>query len=184
MYPNSFGKGDSRNVKLKGEAYFDVTKDKRHPFIVETSQYDIKVLGTKFNVKSDCLDDIFSTALLEGSVEICERKATHNKILLSPMQMVQLQAGKMVIDSITNTDNFLWTKGLVCFDNIEFPKLMKRFENIYDIQIVISSTRLQKYKCSGKCRVSDGIDFILQVLQRNANFTFKRNEDNTVIYIN
>lgn len=184
VYPNSFGKGDSRNVKLKGEAYFDVTKDKRHPFIVETSQYDIKVLGTKFNVKSDCLDDIFSTALLEGSVEICERKATHNKILLSPMQMVQLQAGKMVIDSITNTDNFLWTKGLVCFDNIEFPKLMKRFENIYDIQIVISSTRLQKYKCSGKCRVSDGIDFILQVLQRNANFTFKRNEDNTVIYIN
>lgn len=184
VYPNFFGKEGFRKVKLKGEAYFNVSKDIEHPFIVETSQYDIKVLGTTFNVKSDCSDDSFSTALIEGSVEVSERNAGHNKVRLSPMQMVRLKAGKMTIDSITNTDNYLWTKGLICFENIEFPELMKRFENIYDIQINIHNTKLQKYKCSGKCRVSDGIDFILQVLQRNGNFTFKRSEDNAVIYIN
>ena len=183
VYPNTFGK-DIRKVRLNGEAFFYVSKDEKHPFVVETSQYDIKVLGTKFNVKSECSDDMFSTALIEGSVEVSDKNVNHHKVLLSPMQMVQLKDGKMVVDPIKSTDNYLWTKGLICFENIEFPDLIKKFENIYDVQIVINNPRLQKYRCSGKCRVSDGIDFILQILQRNASFSFKRSEDNAVIYIN
>ena len=60
---------------------------------------------------------------------------------------------------------------------------MKRFEKTYDIRIVIQNKRLDDYKCSGKCRVSDGVDFILQVLQRSTRFAFSRNDDNTIIYI-
>ena len=61
--------------------------------------------------------------------------------------------------------------------------LMKRFEKTYDIRIVIQNKSLHDYKCSGKCRVSDGVDFILQVLQRSTRFTFSRSDDNTIIYI-
>ena len=58
--------------------------------------------------------------------------------------------------------------------------LMKRFEKTYDIRIVIQNKSLHDYKCSGKCRVSDGVDFILQVLQRSTRFTFSRSDDNTI----
>ena len=69
------------------------------------------------------------------------------------------------------------------FEDIRFADLMKRFEKTYDIRIVIQNKSLHDYKCSGKCRVSDGVDFILQVLQRSTRFTFSRSDDNTIIYI-
>ena len=68
-------------------------------------------------------------------------------------------------------------------EDIRFADLMKRFEKTYDIRIVIQNKSLHDYKCSGKCRVSDGVDFILQVLQRSTRFTFSRSDDNTIIYI-
>ena len=73
-YPASFSE-DTRRVSLKGEAYFDVSKDVEHPFVVQTKKCDIKVLGTEFNVRvneseSDCE---FSAALLEGSIELINK---------------------------------------------------------------------------------------------------------------
>lgn len=182
VYPASFTE-ESRSVSLKGEAYFDVSKDAEHPFIVQTNQCDIKVLGTKFNVQADESDCEFSAALLEGSIELTNKMNPGPSILLAPMQKVEWTGGKMVVDSIRNLDNYRWKEGLICFEDIRFADLMKRFEKTYDIRIVIRNKSLHDYKCSGKCRVSDGVDFILQVLQRSTRFTFSRNDDNTIIYI-
>lgn len=181
-YPASFTQ-DTRNVSLKGEAYFDVSKDAKHPFVVQTKSCDIKVLGTKFNVQAEELDCEFSTALLEGSIELTNKVKSGSKIRLSPMQKAEWRNSEMVVDSIRSLDNYRWKEGLICFENIRFTDLMKRFEKTYDIRIVIQNKRLDDYKCSGKCRVSDGVDFILQVLQRSTRFTFSRNDDNTIIYI-
>lgn len=181
-YPASFTE-ESRSVSLKGEAYFDVSKDAEHPFIVQTNQCDIKVLGTKFNVQADESDCEFSVALLEGSIELTNKMNPGPSILLAPMQKAEWTGGKMVVDSIRNLDNYRWKEGLICFEDIRFADLMKRFEKTYDIRIVIRNKSLHDYKCSGKCRVSDGVDFILQVLQRSTRFTFSRNDDNTIIYI-
>ena len=181
-YPASFTE-ESRSVSLKGEAYFDVSKDAEHPFIVQTNQCDIKVLGTKFNVQADESDCEFSAALLEGSIELTNKMNPGPSILLAPMQKAEWTGGKMVVDSIRNLDNYRWKEGLISFEDIRFADLMKRFEKTYDIRIVIRNKSLHDYKCSGKCRVSDGVDFILQVLQRSTRFTFSRNDDNTIIYI-
>ena len=181
-YPASFTE-ESRSVSLKGKAYFDVSKDAEHPFIVQTNQCDIKVLGTKFNVQADESDCEFSAALLEGSIELTNKMNPGPSILLAPMQKAEWTGGKMVVDSIRNLDNYRWKEGLICFEDIRFADLMKRFEKTYDIRIVIRNKSLHDYKCSGKCRVSDGVDFILQVLQRSTRFTFSRNDDNTIIYI-
>ncbi|MCD7849580.1 MAG: FecR domain-containing protein [Parabacteroides sp.] len=181
-YPASFTQ-DARNVSLKGEAYFDVSKDARHPFIVQTKSCDVKVLGTKFNVQAEEVDCEFSAALLEGSIELTNKMKPGAKILLSPMQKAVFKNNEMIVDSILSLDNYRWKEGLICFEDIRFADLMKRLEKIYDIHIVVQNKRLDDYKCSGKCRVSDGVDFILQVLQRSTRFTFSRNDDNTIIYI-
>lgn len=182
IYPGSFTQ-ESRNVSLKGEAYFDVSKDAKHPFVVQTKKCDIKVLGTKFNVQADEQDNEFSAALLEGSIELTDKIKPDAKIQLSPMTKAEWKNGEMVIDSIRNLDDYRWKEGLICFENIRFADLMERFEKTYDIRIIIQNKKLNDYKCSGKCRISDGVDFILQVLQRSTHFTFSRNDDNTVIYI-
>ena len=166
-YPASFSE-DIRRVSLKGEAYFDVSKDVEHPFVVQTKKCDIKVLGTEFNVR------------VNEAESDCEFSAS---IRLAPMQKAEWTGGKMVVESIRNLDDYRWKEGLICFEDIRFADLMKRFEKTYDIRIVIQNKSLHDYKCSGKCRVSDGVDFILQVLQRSTRFTFSRSDDNTIIYI-
>lgn len=181
-YPVSFSQ-KSRNVSLKGEAFFDVSKDTKHPFIVQTNDCNIKVLGTKFNVQTNELENEFSAALLEGSIELTNKINPEHKILLSPMTKAEWKNGEMVVDSIRSLDDYRWKEGLLCFENIRFADLMERFEKTYDIRIVIQNNSLNDYKCSGKCRVSDGVDFILQVLQRSTHFTFSRDENNTIIYI-
>lgn len=183
-YPASFCE-EARQVSLKGEAYFNVSKDAEHPFVVQTKKCDIKVLGTEFNVRVDEseLDCEFSTALLKGSIELTNKMHPGPSIRLVPMQKAEWKDGKVMVDSIYNLDDYRWKEGLICFENIRFADLMKRFEKTYDIRIVIQNKKLHDYKCSGKCRVADGVDFILQVLQRSTKFTFSRSDDNLIIYI-
>ena len=130
--------------------------------------------------ESDCE---FSAALLEGSIELTIKWSL---VLPSGLLRCRKRNGrevKLVVESIRNLDDYRWKEGLICFEDIRFADLMKRFEKTYDIRIVIQNKSLHDYKCSGKCRVSDGVDFILQVLQRSTRFTFSRSDDNTIIYI-
>lgn len=182
VYPAVF-KRDARTVNLKGEGYFDVKKDAKHPFIVQAGKHEVKVLGTKFNVEVNEADSIFSAALMEGSIQLTNTMNPQEGVVLSPHQKAEWKDSRFVVEPITNLDNYRWKEGLICFDNILFADLMKRFEKTYDIRILVRNKKLDTYRCSGKCRINDGIDFILQVLQQNARFTFSRNEDHTVLYI-
>lgn len=181
-YP-AFFKDDLRQVTLNGEGYFEVTEDSKRPFIVQTKSCDVKVLGTKFNVEAYDNSEIFSAALMEGSIRLTDRMRPGTTVLLSPLQKADFRNGKFTVASITDYDTYRWKEGLICFESILFADLMKEFEKTYDIRIQISNKKLADYKCSGKFRIADGIDFVLRVLQRNARFDFERNEDNTIIYI-
>lgn len=183
-YPASFtNKKGKRVITLDGEGYFEVTKDTRRPFVVQTDKYNIEVLGTKFNVDAYNKTSSFSAALMEGSIQISEKSEPDNKIILHPLQKADYIDGQLVVDKIQNYDIYRWKEGLLCFEHIAFNDLMKEFEKTYDIQIINENKHLDNYICSGKFRISDGVDFILQVLQRDVSFRFKRNENNTIIYI-
>ena len=76
-YPASFTKG-KREVTLDGEGYFEVAKDLKRPFVVQTDKYDIQVLGTKFNVEAYNDTPLFSAALMEGSIQISDKTEPSN----------------------------------------------------------------------------------------------------------
>jgi len=82
-YDKNFGK-NVREVNLTGEAFFDVTKDSSHPFIIHTNVIDIKVLGTAFNVKSYPNDALTETSLIRGKVEVTVKNRAQEKIYLEP----------------------------------------------------------------------------------------------------
>lgn len=183
-YPAAFTKRKGkREVTLNGEGYFEVAKDAKRPFVVQTGKYDIEVLGTKFNVDAYNKASSFSTALMEGSIQISDKAKPTKKIILHPLQKADYINGQLVVEKIQNYDIYRWKEGLLCFEHIAFNDLMKEFEKTYDIQIINKNKNLENYICSGKFRISDGLDFILHVLQQDVKFSFSRNENNTIIYI-
>lgn len=183
-YPASFAKQKGkREIILDGEGYFEVAKNAKKPFVVQTNKYDIEVLGTKFNVEAYTDTPSFSAALMEGSIQISDKTASSGKILLHPLQKADYINGQLVVESIQNYDVYRWKEGLLCFEHIAFNDLMKEFEKTYDVKIINENSNLNNYICSGKFRISDGVDFILHVLQRDVRFSFQRNENNTIIYI-
>lgn len=181
-YPATFT-GGMRNVSLDGEAYFEVAHDAAKPFIVSTRQCDVEVLGTKFNVEAYADSDDFCTSLLEGSVRITDKHNPAGQLILQPNHQAALADGHLRAKPIVDFDLLRWKEGLICFKNMNFRELMTRFEKCYGIHIIIETRRLDDYVCSGKFRVSDGIDKALSILQKDAGYTFERNKDESVVYI-
>lgn len=182
VYPAVFS-GGKREVQLNGEAYFEVTHNVENPFVVRTEKCDIEVLGTKFNVEAYSGSGDFSAALMEGSVQVTGNDRSLLPVRLKPDQEVRLKNGQLAVSSINDYDHFRWREGLVCFKDVAFNELMARFEKCYGIRIIVENKQLKEYTCSGKFRISDGVDNALRILQRDARYTIERNEDNSVIYI-
>ena len=172
-----------RNVRLDGEAYFEVTHNEDKPFVVQTNKCNVEVLGTKFNVEAYSDSEDFCTSLMEGSVRVSDKGNPSETVLLSPNHMVSLENGQLSTSPISDFDVFRWKEGLICFRNMNFEQLMLRFEKCYGVRIVVENKHLVNYICSGKFRISDGIDNALRILQKDAKYSFERNNDESVIYI-
>lgn len=182
VYPAVFS-GSKREVQLNGEAYFEVEHNAKSPFVVHTSRCDIEVLGTKFNVEAYSDSEDFSTSLMEGAVKVRDHAGTSGPVMLKLDQEVRLKDNRLLVSPIEDYDQFRWREGLVCFKNVYFKELMTRFEKCYGIRIVVENKHLDEYTCTGKFRVSDGLDNALRILQKDAGYIFERDEDNLAVYI-
>lgn len=182
-YPTSFG-NKSREVQLEGEGFFEVAHNKNKPFIVKTKKYDIKVLGTTFNVNAyNDKGSIFETSLLEGSVDIVSSQESDRHIHLNPKERVIEQNGSLLKESIGNQEHFRWIDGLICVDDIPFSELTSKFATYYDITIRIENPKLSDYRLTGKFRQADGIESALRVIQRDLKFRYERNDETNTILI-
>jgi ferric-dicitrate binding protein FerR (iron transport regulator) len=181
-YPGVFT-GDQREVILDGEGFFEVAHNRETPFVVHTGGYDIRVLGTQFNVEAYSQSGDFTISLLDGSVRVTSINDTSQNVTLQTNTMVRLQDGKLIAGVITDFNHYRWREGLISFKDTPFPDLMAKFEKCYGIKIAVKNNRVKNYAPTGKFRQSDGIDYALRVLQRDFRFRFEHDEDNHVIYI-
>ena len=181
-YPVKFGK-NNRQVVLDGEAYFDVTKDKSKPFIVQTDNYNVEVLGTQFDVNAYSETGEFETTLMSGSVKVASASDSTQKITLKPNSKVFLQDGKLHVTAVDDYNPYRWKEGLICFKNETFTSIMKDFEKYYGLTIQVKNKNVFKYVYTGKFRQTDGIDYALRVLQKDIKFTYQRDDENQIIYI-
>ncbi len=180
-YPVIFSR-KQRNVKLSGEAFFEVKHDERHPFIVETFASKVEVLGTRFNVYADEASEYFSTALVDGKVKVTTNDETAEQVVLAPDEMVKFVNNHLVVTKVDAENLISWTEGYVNLADTDFASLMHRFENVYGVKIVIERETMPEigYK-SGKIRVSEGVNFALKLLQHECKFTYTENyETNTI----
>lgn len=140
-YPQStFQK--NRSVRLTGEAYFDVTPNKRNPFIVETETINIKVIGTRFNVRAYPEDKTISATLEEGRVAIeTGGKKGSSLCLLEPRERIVFQKENRTFQKHTvQTDMFTsWKDGKLIFRNNSLDYIIKQLERWFNTEIEISN---------------------------------------------
>lgn len=182
-FPTRFVEG-KRRVTLEGEGFFEVKANKEKPFIVSTSTYDIKALGTSFNVNAYKQSKEFETALLTGKVEISDRIADHT-ISLSPNDRAVLMNNRLSVVPIESTDYFLWREGILYFDE-PLTEVLDKLKLYFDVNIDVNNKSVLENKrhCTGKFRTRDGLDHILSVLQLTNHFTYKKDEEKNLIIIN
>lgn len=180
-FPDRFQK-DARNVELDGEGYFEVTHKEEAPFTVHTSRYDVKVLGTEFNVKAYNSKNQFEASLLKGSVEVSNMNKSQ-VVRLRPDEQVISDGSQLIRSVILDKNYFRWKEGLLCLDDESIGGLIDKLELYYDVKIIVQQASLMKYHYSGKFRISDGVEHVLKVLQLKHKFTYTKDEEQNLIII-
>lgn len=171
IFPNRFS-AKSREVKLDGEGFFEVTSSKSRPFIVNTDKYNVKVWGTKFNLTAYAKSGNFTTSLIEGSVEVIGKESSKG-VLLKPNECAYNRPnGEVKISPIEDMNHFLWKEGIIYFDNLSFSEMVNKLELYFDISIEVKNKNILKYHCTGKFRTKDGIEHILEVLKLRNKFEY------------
>ncbi|MGX1928812.1 FecR family protein [Flagellimonas sp. 2504JD4-2] len=171
-YPVHFVEGSPRAVEVWGEAYFDVTRDENHPFLVDANNIQVKVLGTKFNVTSYPEDDDINAVLVEGSIQLFDTEASdaQDAFVIVPNQKASWNknTGEMTIEEVDTDIYTSWINGRIVFKNTPFKNIRKKLERRYDVTIINNNASLDEKFYNA----SFDIETIEQVME-----AFKENYD-------
>ena len=141
-YPVTFLKDKDREVSIVGEAYFDVTTDAEHPFIVNAGALNVAVLGTQFNLSSYVEDASTDVVLIEGMVGMYnDQEAVEDALALTPgLKGSFNKSEKTVVTEPVNTRVYTsWRNGELVFRNTPFKNILKKMERHYNIDIVLEN---------------------------------------------
>ena len=164
-YPVAFGE-NVRRVRLSGEAYFEVAKDSVRPFIVEVDRgFEVKVLGTHFNIKAYDTDDSYETTLVEGKVQVSQGNKT--KITLEPSeQMVIGKDGRHEVRVVNTSYYTAWHEGWFYFNDESLEQVLTMIGRWYDVDFVFAKENLKGIAVTGKLKRFENLSVILKMLER------------------
>jgi len=168
-YVASLNDHGKRVVKLSGEAYFEVFKDKSHPFMVESNDQTVEVLGTHFNVHAYADEQLIKTTLLEGSVKVSEKD--NSKILVPGQEAVNTR-DRIEINAADTELAVAWKNNKFVFMNQSIENVMKMVERWYDVEVVYQG-EMPADKFRGSVSRFDNVSKVLQVLERTGSVHFK-----------
>lgn len=181
-YPEKFKSGN-REVELNGEAYFEVSKDKKHPFIVQTETIDVQVLGTHFNVDAYRDNPDVRTTLLTGSVAV-SNKNNSVRMVLKPNEIAIYNKveQKLTRKALENAKNEIsWRHGEFIFDDLPLQEIVRELSNSFGTSIRISDTALQDYRITARFRNGEDLKTILSVLHNAGYFDYSQNDKQIII---
>ena len=182
-YPVVFTK-KQRQVFLKGEAYFEVEKDARHPFVVKADPVEVEVLGTHFNVEAYPGDAEVKTTLLEGSVAV-NAPAVSSRITLSPGESaIYNRADKTLQEEKTKENNTTtgWRDGHFHFDYLPLQEIARELSNAFHVKIKITDEDIKDFRIRAHFTEGESLDQMLDLLQPAGNFSYSKTNDTILIH--
>lgn len=194
-YPEGF-KGNTREVYLNGEAYFDVATDQEHPFIIHTDKIDIKVLGTAFDVKAYQQDAAVETTLIRGAVAI-SMKGLNQTVTLKPNEKFSMenlpgtnttnpkyQVSKLNLYNPADSSAVVetsWTANKLVFKNQPFHELANNLSRWYGVKIVFKKESLKNAQFTGQFE-KENINDVFRALQLIEAFNYSMQGKTVYIY--
>jgi hypothetical protein len=161
IFPTAFT-GKDRTVKLKGEAYFEVSANEHQPFIVRVNNMDVQVLGTRFNVMAYEDEQVVKTTLLQGMVKVA---ADNKVVLLKPGQQAKMkQSGEMNVIPVNVEEVVAWKNGIFSFNGATTQEVMQQIARWYDAEIVYPDG-IPKGLFRGEIERTADISTVLKILE-------------------
>ncbi len=186
-FPTKFA-ARKREVFLDGEAYFEVAHNKDKPFLVNTSEISVKVLGTRFDISAYNSDKTTETVLLEGKVSVSELSALgllKRETILSPYQKASYNHDDRSITVKNEPDvefAIAWTEGWFKFSQQSLKDVINKMQRYYNVQFIFDSDFSTADLISGKLDLKDSVGQVMIALSDVANIQFR--VEGNKIYIN
>lgn len=204
IYLNDNYAKNTREVFLKGEAFFEVQHNAAVPFIVHTSSMDVKALGTAFNVKSYNDESKTETVLVRGLVEVTLKKDNNRKLLLHPDEKVlwtepaagekatypasaNNQQEQVLIKPVKKSDNgevkeLAWVQNNLAFEDEAFEEIAYQLNRWYNVSIRFESNDIKQYHFTATFK-KEKIEQVLDILKASKKFNYRfEGQQNIVIY--
>jgi len=169
-YPAAFT-GNKREVRLVGEAYFEVKGNKKMPFVVYTKGQEVMVLGTHFNVNAYPDEDQTKTTLLEGSVKLKLENSSVTAVL-KPGQQAVFESNQLDLADIDVAEATAWKDGYFLFQDEEIRSIMRKIARWYDVDVVYLP-KVSDKKIGGHISRNKSLQEILKMLSNTDKFNFK-----------
>ncbi|RLJ75141.1 FecR family protein [Pedobacter alluvionis] len=185
-YPANMRGSNERVVRVDGEAYFEVAKDKRHPFIVESATQRVKVLGTHFNINSYLDEEKTITTLAEGVVEVStvKRSSEPDKKTLKPGQQSIAEGSKIEVQEADLQTTLAWKDGKLYFKDASIQEVLRQVSRWYNIEVEYRGTPTKELFSGGIKRTAN-LSSVLRILELSKVYSTltKRNNITTLIIL-
>ncbi len=184
-YPAAFMKNGKRQVFLDGEAFFEVAKDKNRPFIVNSNEMNVRVLGTRFNVSSYLDDAQTSTVLVEGSVGLFKKGedfSLESSALLEPgyKGVLEKSMNEIVFEQVDTEIYTGWVQGKIIFNRMPFKDILKKLERQYNVEITNQNKALDEEIFTASFD-TETIEQVLAAFNKNYPINYEIRENRIVI---
>ena len=189
IYPSVF-LGKTRQVMLVGEAYFDVVKNSEMPFIVRTTDLNVEVLGTRFDISAYPEDRIIQTVLEEGKVNLnYSGKGIIDRdynVEMKPNQMVAFNksTGEIKTQMVDVSKYVSWKQGMLEFETVDLVRALKQIERFYNIRIFLADPLIGSFKISGKLDLKEEPEEVMNVIKLTIPIDWQRKSNGDFVIIN
>ncbi|WP_321996581.1 FecR domain-containing protein [Draconibacterium orientale] len=186
VYPTTFA-DKSRDIKLTGEAFFQVTHNPDNPFHVITPQLTVEVVGTSFNVEAFDESDNVNVTLVDGKVNL----QNSNGIFLTELvpgekALLDLVNQKITISEVKTDYYTSWKDGYLLFKNERLGDIAGKFERWFNVQVKFESEQIKDLKFTGTILKNKPIDQILDILKYTSDIDYRiemKNNKPSIIYL-
>lgn len=179
-YPTSFPKSGHREVALAyGEAYFEVSHDEDHTFVVSSGRQDIEVIGTNFNISAYPEDNLIKTTLLKGRVKVSDRLSKKTVELLPGQQSI-LEGDELRVKTVDEVNRQLWKDGKFTFDNESIRSIMQQVARWYQVKVVFRGP-VDDIRLIGSVSRFENLSKLLEKLEQTGLVKFSWEGDQLVV---
>ena len=171
-----------RIVKLDGEAFFDVTKDKERPFIVKTSNCEVKVVGTQFNVRAYPEDASHHVSLSEGIVSVQGvAKNETDPVILQPGESLSVnEQGEKSKSTFNHRVTLGWRMGILHFEDASFHDVVNKLERWYGKKFLVEGDSKGTWKFSSEFH-NETLENVLKAISYAKGFEYQINDKSVTL---